>query len=220
MTHRRGSASLMERLALYPWWVSVAAGIGFYLAFSEFLPRLPLELGLYRPIVDVVFHFASWVSILFVIPAVMSVVHSWRGRRLLAKHQTIDAIRSLTWHDFENFIEAYYKEQGFRVSRSFQDGADGGVDVRIASSEGKVTLIQCKQWRTRSVGVRVVRELLGVVTAENVDRGIVITAGKFTREAEDFANGVNIDLVDGDRLIKMVSSSQRLSQRFLPTTGQ
>ena len=41
-------------------------------------------------------------------------------------------------------------------------GADGGIDLLLAGSEGKV-LVQCKQWRARKVGVdRVQRDPSGM----------------------------------------------------------
>jgi restriction system protein len=43
-----------------------------------------------------------------------------------------------------------------------------------------VVFVQCKHWKARSVGVKVVRELYGVMAAKNVKQGIVVTYGEFT----------------------------------------
>ena len=69
--------------------------------------------------------------------------------------------------------------------------------------------MQCKQWRSQRVGVKVVRELLGVVTAEGAAGGIVVTAGSFTRDAQEFAGRVAVELIDGDRLQEMLGRWNR-----------
>ena len=75
-------------------------------------------------------------------------------------------------------------------------GADGGVDIRLVKN-GETHLVQCKQWRSNKVGVNIVREMFGVMTAQKAASVIIVTSGHFTREAQDFAAGKPIQLVDG-----------------------
>ena len=112
--------------------------------------------------------------------------------------------RGIDWQTFEEFIEAYYRRQGFRVQRQLEKGSDGGVDVRITNDQDERFLVQCKHWRDSRVGVKTVRELLWIVTAERATGGIVITSSSFTHEARNFAKGVRIELVDGDQLNYML----------------
>lgn len=67
------------------------------------------------------------------------------------------------------------------------------------------TLVQCKQWRKQRVGVGIVRELYGIVSAEKADNGIVVTSGSYTQEARKFAARVPVEWVDGGRLQEMIS---------------
>ena len=70
-------------------------------------------------------------------------------------------------------------------------------DMRLPGrlrKNGALHLIQCKQWRSAKVGVRVVRELYGVMSAEQAFSGSVISSGVFTQEAKNFAAGKQIDL--------------------------
>jgi restriction system protein len=60
--------------------------------------------------------------------------------------------------------------------------------------------VQCKQWRATKVGVRVVRELYGVMAARGAVSAYVVTSGTFTKEARKFARGRNIILIDGKAL--------------------
>jgi restriction system protein len=49
-----------------------------------------------------------------------------------------------------------------------------------------------------------VREIFGVVAARKADGAIVVTTGRFTDDAVDFAKGQPIELIDGRRLEAMV----------------
>ena len=72
----------------------------------------------------------------------------------------------------------------------------GGVDIRL-HRDGARHLVQCKNWRSQRVGVRVIREVYGVLTAENAQQAFVVCSGDFTADARGFAAGKPITLVDG-----------------------
>jgi restriction system protein len=82
-------------------------------------------------------------------------------------------------------------------------GADGGVDLWLRK-DGNRYLVQCKQWRSQKVGVSVVREMYGLVSAHNAAGAIIITSGIFTQEARAFAKGKSLDLVEGQQLVSMI----------------
>ena len=86
-------------------------------------------------------------------------------------------------------------------------GPDGGVDLFLRK-DGNTILVQCKQWKAWKVGVRVVRELLGVMTARKAEGGIIATSGVFTQDARRFAAGKPIDLVDGPQLAALIRTVQ------------
>jgi len=65
-------------------------------------------------------------------------------------------------------------------------------------------LVQCKQWKSRSVGVVIVRELYGVMAAEGAVGGFVVASGDFTEEAKRFAEGRSIELLGTDTLLELV----------------
>nr|WP_275261112.1 DUF2034 domain-containing protein [Nitrosococcus halophilus] len=75
-----------------------------------------------------------------------------------------------------------------------------------------IFLVQCKQWKTRQVGVAKVRELYGLVAGENATRGILVTCGQFTPDARAFAKGKSLELVDGTALLGRVSKVQKHSK--------
>ena len=56
--------------------------------------------------------------------------------------------------------------------------------------------------------MKIIRELLGVVTSNGADNGIVVTGGAFTADAIEFANENPIRLIDGVKLAKLISDVQ------------
>ncbi len=113
---------------------------------------------------------------------------------------SVAPLAKLNWQEFEQLVGAHFERIGYSVSFTPQ-GADGGVDV-IARKGSETFLIQCKQWRATQVGVSVVRELFGVMTARGATGGYVVSIGPFTADARAFAEGRNIQLIDANSLLK------------------
>jgi restriction system protein len=80
-----------------------------------------------------------------------------------------------------------------------------------------MVVVQCKQWRSTKVGVNIVREVYGVMTAKKADSSIVITSGFFTQDAKSFAADKPIDLVDGTQLLRLIGNVQK--ERVIPATA-
>ncbi len=123
---------------------------------------------------------------------------------------SVDLLRSLEWKRFEDLCDAYFKERGMK-STTTTLGADGGVDLRIYHRlTGEPTaIVQCKAWKNKQVGVAPIRELLGVMTHENIQNSSFITTSTFTEEAKAFARANRIILMDGEIFIDMI---QRLPE--------
>lgn len=100
--------------------------------------------------------------------------------------------------DFEFLISALLRAKKYNV-RVTQKTRDGGADVictTLASSTKQTLLVECKHY-TGSIGVDVVRQLAGVVGELGASSGLVVTSGRFTKPAMDFANKTGrIQLMD------------------------
>jgi restriction system protein len=134
---------------------------------------------------------------------------------------SLESLRAVSWKDFEFLVAEAYRRQGYAVDYSLGKGADGGVDL-VLRKAGRVSLVQCKQWKVFSVGAPVIREMFGIMTAERADEAIIVTSGRFTSEAESFAKGKSIRLVDGPHLLKLVKQVQDCgheSSTLSPTTA-
>ncbi len=117
----------------------------------------------------------------------------------------MESIREIPWRQFEELVAEAYRRQGYSVVENTSAGPDGGVDIRIHKA-GETHLVQCKQWRSSKIGVNVVRELYGVMTAESATSGIVVCSGMYTEEAKNFAADKPIDLVDGRQLERLIAN--------------
>jgi len=82
-------------------------------------------------------------------------------------------------------------------------GADGGIDL-LLRRKGQKVIVQCKQWKTFKVGVKIVREMYGIMTAERADRVIIVASGIYTPDTMDFARGKPIDFVNGKALVQLI----------------
>jgi restriction system protein len=149
------------------------------------------------------------VPLAFVAGAVISSVKGARVRAVfdrVAAHGT-STIGNLSWSEFERLIGEGFRRRGYAVRGNETAGADGGVDLELVKGSERF-LVQCKHWRRSSVGVTVIREFFGVMTARSANGGFVVTSGSFTPDAWGFAAQCQIELIDGERLEGWMSQAQ------------
>lgn len=110
-------------------------------------------------------------------------------------------INSLSGIEFENVCQQLIEKMGFSVETTKASG-DGGIDL-IANNYQPILsgryIIQCKRY-PGSVGEPIIRDLYGVITSERANKGILMTTGYFTKSAISFAEGKQIELIDGVKL--------------------
>jgi restriction system protein len=204
----RRNESLLDLLSKSPWWVSVGLSIFSYMGLTYTLPQTAFHSLVLKSFAKGGPAIAPFVSLVLLVPAVVSLVNSWRKRNLLDGQRDLRTIRTLSWREFEELVGEAYRRLGYTVKENSGSGPDGGVDLTLRK-DGDLVLVQCKQWRTMKVGVKTVRELYGVMTAKHASSGSAITSGTFTHEARLFAINKPIKLVDGRGLAALVGHLQR-----------
>lgn len=201
------SDNILHILTTLPWYYSVFTAIGVYMGMAFLLPTIgninPITAGFTKGLAQL----APLAFFLFLLPAPFSLIQSQRKRKQLDAQQDINSIRDLSWQRFEELVGEAYRRQGFLVKENDGAGPDGGIDL-VISRGGKRYLVQCKQYRVQKVGVKVIREMYGLVAAEHAAGGIVITSGTFTRDASRFADGKLLELVDGAQLARLIADVQ------------
>jgi len=113
----------------------------------------------------------------------------------------IDALRGLSWDELEILIADYFVREGFAVREQ-----GGKVVDFLMEKDGNRHLVQCKHWRRRKVGAAEVTDLFRHMAAANARSAYLLTIGGFTQAAVEFAGGKRIQLVDGERLARMVDT--------------
>ncbi len=203
----RQHESFSDLLLKLPWWVSATLGVLAFIGLRWGLPAWTSNNEFLHLFANGFREFAPVALVLFGLTAVASFWFA-RKRRLLVDQQTgLTSLQNTSWKEFEFLVAEAYRRQGFQVEYSLGRDADGGVDLVLRQS-GRTSLVQCKQWKVCSVGAPVIREMFGLMTAEGADEAIIVTSGTFTREAESFAQGKPIRLVDGPQLLAWVKSVQ------------
>ena len=111
-------------------------------------------------------------------------------------------------YQFEDYISNLFRRLGFEVEATSYSN-DGGVDLVATYKQpvfsGKY-IIQCKNWNG-PVGQPEVRDLYGVVMDQRANKGILITPSDYTQQAYDFANGKNIELINGPILRGLLTTN-------------
>lgn len=110
-------------------------------------------------------------------------------------------IYNLSPRQFEEIIFEILHKQGYNVKLT-PITKDGGKDILIATNEmlgNFLFYVECKKYSpNRPVGVNLVRELYGTVTADRATAGLLITTSYFTKKAIEFKDQVKhqISLMD------------------------
>ena len=154
---------------------------------------------------------AHWPAIAVLAAGLIGVGNRQWKRFLLSRGRNPRALRQMEWPDFELMVGEAYRQQGYAVRERGGRQADGGVDLELVRGSEKV-IVQCKHWQNRQVPVQRVRELLGVVTAEGADRGILVATSGFTWDAIEFAAGKRLQLIDGDALANLARPSLAVTE--------
>lgn len=124
------------------------------------------------------------------------------------KDELLAVLMGLPPDRFERLGQRLLREAGFisvQVTGRAGDGGIDGVGILRMSLLSFPVYFQCKRYRG-SVGPNLVRDFRGAMAGRG-DKGLMITTGTFTADAEREArrDGVfPIDLIDGDRLCDLL----------------
>jgi len=207
----------LEQIAGMPWpvgivlggigFVAVRYGIGWFLTSSS-NPTLhamgkPLAAGAWSSIAWAVLGIC-WLG------ALLSFIGSAKRKHLLETQTGLDSLRAMSWREFEMLVGEAFRRQGYAIQETGLGGADGGIDL-VLRKDGKTTLVQCKQWKTQRVDVKVVREMFGLLAHHAAAAVKIVAVGDYTADALRFAQGKPIELIHGEALVAMVREVQTLT---------
>lgn len=202
-----------------PWWASLLIALGAWLILHSHAISKPPSAVNPQQLADALtgqvwrsfaLIFQYLIPAAFVLGAIGSIVGRAKRKKLAADvaraTETGKTIESISWREFEQLVGEAFRQKGFTVTETGGNGPDGGIDLILYMGSDKY-LVQCKQWRAIKVGVTVIREFFGVMTAQGASGGFVVTSGTYTDDAKEFAKGRNIQLVDGELVRRWIGES-------------
>lgn len=200
---------LLKILVKAPWWVGISISAGMLVA-SAIVGRT--SFGLILPIEKLVSSILMWGAIAPALCGVISFIRQKMHRRMFDNAGNLDAIKSLSWQEFESLIGEYYRRKGYSVFEMGGDAPDGGIDL-LATKNGEKLVIQCKHWKAFKVDVKIARELYGVMVDSTASGAVLITSGDFTQPVIDFVKDKPIELIDGPKLAKLMAVAKAVVQK-------
>ena len=210
MGKKRTARQGLDLVADLPWpW-----GVGSAIASWWALHMLASSAALLSKAIGNVFQWI--VPPLLLVAALVSWLRARKAAALLNTTLDAELLRALSWRDFERLLFAAFEAHGFEVQDRGSYGADGGVDLVAKRSDQKY-YVQCKHWKTHQVGVKVVRELAGIVAANGAAGGYVIASGSYTCEAQEFGVKAGLQLLDGAQLLEFLEEGRRRGQHSRET---
>lgn len=128
-----------------------------------------------------------------------------------------ELIKAIEWKTFEKFCVELLRASKLQALRT-PLGKDDGIDIHVYKNgnfEKPEAIAQCKAWATMKVGVKNIREFYGTMKANEINKGFFFITGEFTEDAKQFAKDNKISLLDGEKIISLISKSSNLTQNYL-----
>jgi len=212
MAKRKGSG--VGVVISLPWPVCIALGllayigfrygVGWYLSSGSSAVLMGVgeqaSTGIYAPL--------GWMALgICWAGALISFFRQRSRRRLLDTQTGLDSLHAMSWREFEMLVGEAFRRRGYAIQETGLGGADGGIDL-ILRKDGKTTLVQCKQWKTQRVDVKVVREMFDLLAHHGAAAVKIVAVGDYTGDARRFAQGKPIELIHGEALVAMVRERQ------------
>lgn len=129
--------------------------------------------------------------------------------QLTWKEELLETLLKIDPSAFERLVQRLLRESGFIQVEVTGKSGDGGIDgkgiMRLGGLLSFHVIFQCKRYKG-SVSASQIRDFRGAMVGR-ADKGLMITTGNFTRDAEKEATrdgAPAIDLIDGGLLVEML----------------
>jgi len=117
---------------------------------------------------------------------------------------------SLTGQEFEELLISHFNSIGYKAEQTAVSG-DFGADIIVITPNESRVAIQCKRFKAK-VNLKAVQEVIGSMGHYACDFGIVITNSSYLNSAIKLAASNDIELWDGDALLKFLTNDISFSE--------
>lgn len=127
--------------------------------------------------------------------------------------ELLSRVKAATPEFFERLVVRLLIAMGYGGSladagRAIGKSGDGGVDGVIKEDRLGLDIlyVQAKRWDSASVGRPEIQKFVGALHGKRARRGVFITTSSFTKEARDYAEGLEtkVILIDGGMLTELM----------------
>jgi restriction system protein len=120
-------------------------------------------------------------------------------------------IRAMKWANVQLLLAEAFRIRGFLVKEIGGESAD-----MVLARDDATWLVDCRHWSSQEVGANAAGQLYGAMGRLDARGGFVVTAGKFTPDALEFARGLNVELIAGRELARMLEMAKETISGALP----
>ena len=126
----------------------------------------------------------------------------------------LEQLRSMNPYQFERYVASMYQKIGYSNAYATQGSNDEGRDVIMNDDKtGQLYYVECKRYGEDTVISRpIIQKLQGACSADGA-KGIIITTGRYTDPALDFAKKVGIECVRVGQLLEMIEQAEQMEKR-------
>jgi restriction system protein len=187
MTRRNNSfEKMMNALSRQPWWLGIMLAFISYLLLHSFaVYEVPSDATTHANLIlstvkNIALIGQYVLPALFMFASIAGLIKRGNQELLFAKASSgspLANVNKMDWYEFEQLMAAAFRKKGYTVQDT-DYGPDGGIDLVLKRND-ETYLVQCKHWKTYKVGVKIVRELYGVIAATGSAGGYVVTGGEY-----------------------------------------
>ena len=187
-----------------PWWIGILLALIAYLfmrfGFAALMPPDPATRAVAEGMANI-----AWVFALpFLLVAAVSFLRSLFRGSVRERRGSLVALRVLPRHRFELLVGEALGRQGYIVEPRGSRAPDGDVDLELWR-DGRKSIVVCRHWQARQIGIAQVRELNDIMRFERADEAIFLSGGHYTHEVWQYAQGKPLRLIDGDGLLSLLA---------------
>lgn len=142
--------------------------------------------------------------IIILISIIINKTSNIKHKNKIKKIKTMEKLNKLHWREFEEMLASYFASQGYKVILVGGSGGDNGIDL-ILYKKRKKTIVQAKHYST-NIGVKVIREMYGVMFDQKANQVFICSNAGYTNEAIKFAKNKPIRLIDGLEIINNIKN--------------
>ncbi len=135
----------------------------------------------------------------------------------VAKIRLPEYLTKMDPEEFEHLVCDLFRKMGYEVEHTPYSG-DGGVDGYLKKN-GDLSILQCKRVQG-SVGEPILRDLFGTMHAKGAKEGVVVTTGKVSQKARDWASNKPIRILEIGEIVNHIRTHYRedevVPESFIP----